>query len=92
MDSGPQDGVGTAPHKPGSRTEPVQRASNSSVSGYIPHRPLLGWGTEGRRPKKIKQNQKQQQQQQKSLSPQAFGFLSSFLSFFPPPSFFKFSL
>lgn len=65
---------------------------HSPVSGYIPHRPLLACGTEGQRPKKIKQNQKQQQQQQKCPSPQAFGFLSSFLSFFPPPFFFKFSL
>lgn len=52
---------------------------HSPVSGYIPHRLLLACGTEGQRPKKIKQNQKQQQQQQKNACPHRH--LASFLLF-----------
>lgn len=61
---------------------------HSPVSGYIPHRLLLACGTEGQRPKKIKQNQKQQQQQQQKMPVPTGIWLPFFFSLFFSSPFF----
>lgn len=84
MDSDPWGDMGAAPHGPvpcGDRAEPIQRASTWLRLRICVSSAPFGQGTEGWRPEILKQKEP------KNLSPQAFGFFSSFLSFFSSPFF-----